>query len=517
MGNEHVILIDFNDPLPNETPEQHRERRIYEEINAIPRENKRYCYSVISDEIEYLTYQCKRVIRDCGFDFSIAVNSDNPLIYDCYYKPINAERIENDDQIKMFSIQYEELKLMANKYELRTVMGDDRRVPTGINSSTDFDMVDIMTSIYYPKQLLIKLNRLHKYRCLRNAIDFPEDFPLGDDSCGMLCGGREFDRSMTFQDPSVNTVFTMGAVFCTSNGEDTTNEARDAQRHGRMFGRFKQSYENFGITPLFITEKSVFGDILICEEEIDKMFENLMCSNPSVIYLFEQGFRLRIKAENIHGSNRRGVREQKRRIKNYIIDFNVETYSTIDEFEGDEEYHEVPNEVPNGEGEVSNGNGNPDDVPSGSSGSRETDDDDKSASEFNDESASEFNDESASEFNDESASESNDDEQNELTEKQTKVKVDINDEFKGKLGKHYLGNFKFVSKSLRLLKELEKAITISEFASKMREMGYNENRVKLVHNITNATKAYAGYWNYSLAGDGWIFMPNPIKDVLNAL
>jgi hypothetical protein len=218
MDNQRIILIDFNDHLPNETSRQYRERRIYEEINAIPRENKRYGYSVIFDEIKYITYQCKRVIRDCGFDFSIAVNSDRPGIYNCYYKPTNVKRIENDDQIKMFPICYERLKIMADLGEFRTMIGEDGHVPTGINSSTDFDMADIMTSIYYPKQLLIDLNRLHKYWCLRTAIDFPRDFPLGGDLCGMLCGMKS-DRGMPLQDPSVNTVFTMGAILSTGKGK----------------------------------------------------------------------------------------------------------------------------------------------------------------------------------------------------------------------------------------------------------------------------------------------------------
>jgi hypothetical protein len=423
MDNERVILIDFNDPLPNETPEQHRERRIYEEINAIPRENKRYCYSVISDDVEYHTYQCKRVIRDCGFDFSIAVNSDRPGIYNCYYKPTNVKRIENDDQIKMFPISYERLKIMADFGKLYLVLVDGRRVPTGIKSSIDVDMAVIMTSIYYPLQLLIKLNMRYTYWRIRRAIDFPRDFPLRRDLCGMLCGGREFDRGMTFQNPSVNTVFTMGAVFNTSKGEDTTNGARDAQRHDMMSGRFKQSYENLGITPLFITEKSVF---------------------------------------------------------------DVETHSTADEFESDEEYHETPNEVPNGEGEVPNGDGKPDDVPAGPSGSRETDDE-------------------------------TDDEQIEITEEHAKVTVDIDDEFKAKLSKDYRSDSEFVPIALRILKELEKPIKIVDFVMEMGRMGYSESYKKLMRNIKNAKNKYPGYWNYSVAGDGWIFMPDPIKDVLNAL
>jgi hypothetical protein len=514
MDGERVILIDSDDPLPNETPEQYRERRIYEEINAIPRKNKRYGYAVISNEIKYHTYQCKRVIRDCGFDFSIALNSDKPGVYNCYYKPIDVERIENDDQIKMFPICYDKLKRMAERGDLSTMMGYHGHVSTGINSSTDFDITAIMTSIYYPMQLLSELNRINKYWCLRSAIKFPKDFPLGDDSCGMLCGGRKFDRGMTYQDPSVNTVFTMGAVLSTSKDEDTTNGAKDAQRHGRMCGRVKQSYENLGITPLFITEKSVLENILICNKGIEEMFKILFPHNPEVIERFKQGLPCNLMIRNVHkfypdSLNDRVAKEQKKRVKDYADNLNAETHTAAEEFEGDEEYHEmpddepvnegeVPDEVP--EGEVPNGNAKPDDEAAGPSGSRENDDDDDDEND-----------------DDESASESNDNEQTELTKEQTEVKVDIDDDFIAKLTKHYRRNSKFVPKALRILKELEKAISIHEFTLEMREMGYNEKIGKLLYSIKNARNKYLGYWNYSVAGDGWIFMPNRIKDVLNAL
>jgi hypothetical protein len=440
MDNGRVIPIDFNDPLPNETPEQYRERRIYEEINAIPRENKRYCYSVISDDVEYHTYQCKRVIRDCDFDFSIAVNSDRPGIYNCYYKPIDVERIENDDQIKMFPICYEKLKIMADLGKLYIVLVDGCRVSTGIKSSIDVDMAVIRRSINFSCLPLIEFDMFYKYLGIRIAINFPSDFPLGGDLCGMLCGGRDFDRDMTFQDPSVNNVFTMGAVLSASKGEDTTNGARDAQRHGRMFGRFNQRYENIGMASLFITEKSVF---------------------------------------------------------------DVETHSTADDFESDEEYHEAPNEVPHGEGEVPDGNGKPDDVPAGPSGSREPDDD--------------YDDETDDDYDDDY-----DDEQIEITEEHAKVTVDIDDEFKAKLSKDYRSDSEFVPIALRILKELEKPIKIADFVMEMGRMGYSESYNKLMRNIKNAKNKYPGYWNYSyvedcLAGHGWIFMPDPIKDVLNAL
>jgi hypothetical protein len=473
---EKFKIINFG-KIPDEmTEDEYRELVVFKEISELPDKYKRYGY-VIMSRLKANHQRYAKSLLDCGFNVVIVVNSDGvrqgdyPMVY----------RSTSTQEIKYFNIPWSKIVKMANNGELSeysNVIGYNREevYQTSIKSAKNINIIDVINLINFPEDLLEgRLEEYHKYCILNRTVKFPNDMPRNNQARIGLSGCDLFDRGTTLQDPSTDTVFTMGAQLATTK-TDSTNGAKDYQRFGRMNGNITSSFNRLDITPIFLTEVSVLENIMTCRKTLVHKFA---CAKEKVKATFEKGQTENIfKTEGIENVvSEKEYKDIKNQAKKATRDYIKKTATTS-------------SKRASGSGSA-NSPGNNTEVPKKSAKGKEK-----------------------ASIPSESKREEN------ANSKYEEVKVPIDEKFIENLKRVY--NKKTLSlpgKIMRILKEKEKQISIQELHSILQDKyGYESEIEQLKNSLKNGSGISgrnAGFWNYSaVKNDDWVYMPKKIKEYL---
>jgi hypothetical protein len=197
---------------------------------------------------------------ECGFNIAIIVNSQETTGYRMMY-------LSTDGTKKSFLIKTKMLKKKADNGQMKMIAvpdieGDVEMRQTGINSSIDINLIDIVN-------VLAKKGNIAKRLIISQMAEFPADLPRQRNIA--LVGCECFDRGNTLQDPSTGLVFTSVIHLDTLKGKDTTHGAKNYQKCGRVNGNIKQVYERLGFQMEYITETKIMKVIMTGSKVIDNL------------------------------------------------------------------------------------------------------------------------------------------------------------------------------------------------------------------------------------------------------
>lgn len=458
-----VIQTEKTRKMSASTFKELRENEVFAKIKAAHHKFKKYAYMLLSlYKKDHVVYADRILEDETGFNVCMIMNCDGGDDIDCRYIS-TANR-----SIKKITIPMEKIKKQADEGKLarRSYTANNGRTvrrDTGINNSSDISVTDIVSAIFFQLAHLNASNpKKQKLRLLleKTGISEIDDFPRFEEANVMLIGGKSFDRGSTFQDTNTKCVFTMGIVVSTNQTNDASFGAVNYQRSGRMFGNVSETLSQANIETMYITDKKVLNDMIVNAKLNESIVETLADSIIRAKQYADQGRNCLVKEKFtnvIPDSVYANVCKVVKRIHDdYIQNARPNMYNT---------------EVDDSASETSS-----------------TDDDGENVQ----------------------------DEQVELTEEQAKVRVEITDQFRAKMLRHYHSSSSFVPKALRCLKNFDRPVSLFVFAVEMSKLGYTTvDRIR--SNAMNAGEGgqFRGYWNYSLADEGWIYMPQAIKDLLD--
>lgn len=481
IDNGYFKIIEFGKPPSTMSEQKYKESVVFIQIAKLDFMYKKYAYLILSRLKEDHVRYAKEILK-CGFNVSIILNSSGEKVgdYPMYY--ISTEKTK---KIKYFNIPWAKIKKMADNGDLSvykhrgniSFRAKTIHYDTGINSALDLSIPDIINLIRFPSHYFndpddpIKKKMEIKYIALKEVIEFPDDVPEDENAYVIGIGGDMYDRGNTLQNPTTDTVFTLGVQISTAK-TDSTNGAKDYQRFGRINGNNKQSYVNLGTSPLFLTEEKVLKNILACKNTLDYKFNRV--GNVINVLFDEDQVENTFKTygvDNIISPNER--KEHKKQAAKDVKDYTKK--------------HPTPGD------DGASGSGINDEVPKKSAKGKE-----KAST----------------------PSEPKRDEK--IDDKYEEVRVTIDDDFIEKItgfyyqkpGKSYIS---VVGRILNILKNKNDPITFRELYIEMIKKNYNAKFESLVSNIKlgSSEKHYKGFWNYCETKNAdWIYMPKKIKKYL---